>query len=243
MVLLHEPRTSSAIRDLVEHLGIRPGSDVVVDQELRVFGEAGLGVQPVVTAYGEHEITKGFAQGTVFSTVSSVRRGDNVPKGAEVAELAFTGPNSWAETNLELLYSEEPRAAYESERGDIKGPVSIAAAFEGRVSKVSDSAPKQVEMDAAPDWKQPKSRVVVIGDFDFIANINIRQLFNRDFFLNALNWAMGEAEGVTIRPRTMKESRTIIPERQLLSLFLFSAVLVPEILLIVGLGCWWFRRD
>lgn len=132
--------------------------------------------------------------------------------------------NSWAESNIDLIFGDEPQAAFE--KGDIKGPVPLAAAFEGEVVKNSGKM----------------SRVVVFGDADFVANVNIRQLFNRDFFLNALNWVIGETHGVSIRPRTLKQSMTAITTEQFATVFVLTAILLPELVLLGGLSVWWLRK-
>ncbi len=230
-LFLNEPRTTTDIRDLVKPLGIDIGEDVVVDQVVRLFAGPGLGVQPMVTKYGEHPITKDFKENTIFSIASSVRRNGTLPAGAVVTELAFTSENSWAEKNFEMLFGEDPKASRDPD--DIKGPVSLGAAFEG-----SFKLPGANDQSSAAD----KSRVVVIGDVDFVANVNLRQLYNRDFFLNSLNWVLGEDGQVTIRPRTIRKSLKGLTVEQFSAIFLFTAVLLPELILLGGLSVWWFRK-
>lgn len=217
VLFMAEPNTTNDVADLVRPLGIIVKNDMVVDQTLQLFAGPSLGVQPMVSTYGDHAITKNFNERTVFSTVCSVRPAEQIPQGATVTTLATTSEASWAESDLKLLLSEDPRAVKDS--ADVSGPVSIAVAYEGT------------------------GKVVVIGDVDFIANINIRQLYNRDFVLNAIDWLVGSGEQVSIRARTLRESvKTITPD-QFNLIFLLSALIFPELLLILGLSIWWARRS
>jgi ABC-type uncharacterized transport system involved in gliding motility auxiliary subunit len=130
--------------------------------------------------------------------------------------LALTSESSWAERNLGLIFGNEPRARFEE--GDEKGPVAVAAAVEG------------------------KGRVVVVGDSEFVNNQNIRQLFNRDFVLNTLNWVVGEEQGVTLRARTYRASVAHLSPEHFTVFFLFTTIVLPELLLVSGVTVWWRRR-
>jgi len=233
-LFLHEPRTVDDIARIVKPLGVEIGQDMVLDQVVRLFQGPSVGLQPVVSDYGKHPVVDGFGQSTVFATMASVRKGTPDPggkPGAIVTELAFTSKNSWAEKKIELVFSDNPIATFEPD--DIKGPVSVAAAYQL-------TAPQAAGVQVAPPPEN--GRVLVIGDADFVANVNIRQLFNRDFFLNALNWVVGEAERVSVRPATMRKSVKSVSAEQYQSLFLFTAILLPELLCLWGLTVWWMRR-
>jgi len=90
---------------------------------------------------------------------------------------------------------------------------------------------------------KPAGRVVVIGDADFVNNANIRQLFNRDFFLNILNWTIGEEEGVTIRAKSLRRSVKVLTNRQISLIFLVAGVLIPELVTLAGFVVWWARSS
>lgn len=234
-VLLHEPRRTDDIAKLAQPLGISIGADVVVDQVVRLFAGPSLGVQPMVTTYGKHAITEDFTEGTLFSLVSSVRSEQGAEAPGSRTELARTSDKSWAESNLDLLFAEEAEAA--PEVNDIRGPISVAVAYDG-----SNAPSAKAEEDAQPEKPPYGGRVVVFGDADFVTNILIRQLFNRDFFLNALNWTLGEEEQVSIRERSLRGSTKGVTAEQFSTLFLLTSVLFPELLLIIGLSIWWARR-
>jgi len=238
-ILVNEPKTVDDIAEMAKPLGINVGKNVVLDQEMRVFAGPGIGVRPMVTRYGVHPALKDFSEGTVYTTASSVARAANVPAGAQITELAFTGVNSWAETDLDKLYSEKPIASRDPE--DLRGPVPVAAAFEGPYPTGHFS--REGENNAASDSStKPKTRVVVLGDSDFVSNGGIRNLANGDFFLGLMNWALGEEKGVSITARSMRQSVNVLTDEQFSTIFVMTGIVFPELLLLLGLGVWWFRK-
>jgi len=231
-VFLNQPHSASGIAEIVAPLGIKVGNDVIIEKSVQVFQGPSYDAQSIVSSYGHHEITKDFKKSTIFPTATSVRKSDEVPGGCTVVELALSGKESWAEQKVELVFSQEPQAAQDEE--DIAGPVPIAAALDC--------------LAARPDAKsgsgaKPAGRVVVIGDADFVNNANIRQLFNRDFFLNILNWTIGEEEGVTIRAKSLRRSVKVLTNRQISLIFLVAGVLIPELVTLAGFVVWWARSS
>ena len=227
-VFLHDVRGSEDIKDIVEPLGILVGKDVVVDTMAKFLDSPDMGVQPVISTFDKgHEITRKFNQSVRMSTVSSVQAAENPPEGADVTELAFSTAAGWAETNLELLFGDDPQAT--KEESDVLGPVSVAAAYRQSVSN--------------EEGDEVESRVVVIGDADFVSNINIRQAYNRDFFLNSVGWVLGESTSLEIRPGTLRESTKRLTEEQVESILLLTVIIIPEILIVVGFSFWWVRRS
>ncbi len=236
-VFMTEPHVTNSLSAIAREFGIEIGNDIVVDEVVRLFEGPGLGVQPLVTEYGDHPITEDFNQNTVFSTTSSVRAIEADSK--DVIELVKTSPKSWAETKLDLIFGEKPEAVMDPE--DTPGPVSIAAVYEaplknGEKSEIPDPDPSS---QSASDAK--RTRLVVVGDTDWAANVNLGVLFNRDLFLNMVNWAVGESV-LAIRPRAFRQSVKGITMEQFSSIFLVGAILLPELLILVGFGVWWFRR-
>jgi ABC-type uncharacterized transport system involved in gliding motility auxiliary subunit len=250
-MLLTEPNTTNEIANLAKPLGIVVGDDIVLDQEVRLLEGKSVGVRPMITDYGQHPITEEFGEGTIFSTASSVRTAPVLPQGATVSELAFTSSSSWGESQVSLVFSERPVAALDPE--DIRGPLAIAAVFEGPAPYEIINDEEVLELRPEEEVGLPskssetaaslaKSRIAVFGDADFVANVNIRQLFNRDFFLNSLNWVLGQEGGVSIRARTLKCSTKGLTVKEFRSIFLVSGILLPECVMIWGLTVWWRRQ-
>lgn len=213
VVLFQEPRASREAALLARLFGIEIGQGVIVEL---LPGGQGLGVQPRISDFSKmSSITRGFTRSVLFTTASSVKRAPGADERA-VQELGFTGMSGWEETNLELLFSSAPQAA--KDLGDTPGPVPVAAANDGSIGV-----------------QRFKGRAVAFGDADFVSNLHLRELANRDFVLNAVNWALGEEVSPGARARSLTLTTERLSSEQLSKLFLFGAIILPEIFALFGL--------
>ena len=203
----------------VSSLGFEIGNDTIVGLEKFTTAAASLGVQPVISQYADHPSLKNFEKSIIVSAAVSVRK-----KAAadSLTEIAYTAEDTWAESNLKDLYSKTPTAV--KDQDDLFGPVSIAA--------VSDL---KLPGDASSSISQ---RLVVVGDLDFSANVNLYQLFNRDFILNLMNWVVGDEENISIRAGSLTKSMKIISENEYSSIFLWTGLVLPELILFFGFYSW-----
>lgn len=237
-ILLHEPRQTHDIREIAKHFGIVVGDNVIMDQVQRLFAGPALGVQPIVDTYASaHPVTRGMtqAQKTIFMMASTVSKAEDGDKAATYTELLKSSATAWGETNLSaLLDSDEPSAVLEE--GDVQGPVDLAIAYE---KKLEDG---KKEAKEGEEKFERVSRLVVVGDSDWLLNSAINALSNRDLALNLVNWVVGEEGGISIRPRSIKSSIAPMAQSTYLTL-LASSFLIPELLLILGLMVWWNRRQ
>jgi len=214
ILLLNESRTTREIYALSKLFGIIVEENIIVEP---LPGGQGLGVQPRVSDFSPSSpVTRGFSRSVVLTTASSVEKGQNVDERA-VKELAYSSPGSWAESNLPLLFSSTPQAA-RGEPGDRNGPVPVAAAFDGSVQ-----------------GQRLRGRAVVIGDADFVTNLHIREVANRDFVLNAVNWLIGEEISSLSRARTLAMSTEKLSAQNRDRIFLIGAIIIPEIFAALGL--------
>ncbi len=243
LLLFADPRTTDDLKELADHFGIEIGQNVVIDQVQRLFAAPALGAQPICTDYGVHPITKSLKKTdvTIFNIASSVKPGATKKEGATYTELVKTGPNAWGESNLSQIFeSDEPSAIYDPE-SDVKGPVTVAVSYEKKLSDEKKEGEKSADGKNADAKFDKATRVVVFGDSDWILNPNLSVYANRDLALNALNWAIGEEGGITIRPKAIGASFARI-SRETFSLILATSFMAPELLLILGLFVWWRRR-
>jgi ABC-type uncharacterized transport system involved in gliding motility auxiliary subunit len=232
-----EIRDVSDVGEIAEHFGITIGKDVIIDEQLRLFAGPEMAVQFVPQQFSQHPVTARLtrAEPPVFSFASSVSAGKTDTKST-YTELMKSGPNSWAEKNLDLIYnSTEPSAAKEAD--DIAGPVVIAAALERKLDTPQDSP--AVPSD---EVKFEKSiRVAAFGDSTWIQNGNLAAMGNRDLALNVINWTVGESDAVAIGPKSLRASA--IPIRQeTFNVILALSFMGPELILVLGLFIWWNRR-
>lgn len=242
LILFTDPQRPSDVREIAAKFGVTVGDDVVVDLVQRLFGPVALGAQIVARDYGMHPVTRNLTEEsvsifTIASSVSIPEQDAHPGDSTSYVSLVKSGKNSWAERDLAKLFNPEEPSAEFNEGADLKGPVSVAAAYEKKLSPPTAESEKKDE----PNFEKV-TRVVVFGDSDFILNESLASYANRDLVLNAINWSVGEEGGLSIRPRSIKSSMAPITRDQLLGI-LTSSLLIPEVLLLFGLFVWWRRRS
>jgi ABC-type uncharacterized transport system involved in gliding motility auxiliary subunit len=226
LILLSSPGGES-LKNFLKEWGVEVGEDIVVDQVIRLFAGPSLGVEPIADTYSPlHPITRDFKERTIFPMARSVDAVNSPREGLEVTPLVKTGPTSWAERDLDGVFK-QGRASLGPE--DKKGPVSIGVAVTANLKKIGGEREGDV-------------KIVVLGSSGFANNRFINIFFNRDFFLNVANWLVGQEEMISIRPRSIRASRIQLTETEGNMVFYLSFLILPEILLIIGLGVWWRRR-
>jgi ABC-type uncharacterized transport system involved in gliding motility auxiliary subunit len=215
----------TAFQNVVANWGVNAGNNIVVDQVVRLFAGPALGLNPTVTTYLPHPITASFDSQTVFPMTRSLDPDQSPKPGLVVSPLARTSDTSWAETDLVGIFQKQTA---KFGPGDIRGPVTVAAAIEANLDQL----------------KRGKgiARLVVFGDTDFAGNQYIENFFNRDFIMNSIDWLAGEANAISVRPRTLRASRFSLTIGQFDAVFVLSVLLLPELLLIIGIAVWWERR-
>ena len=225
-IFLLEPRSTPGLDVFLAEWGVVVGDDVVVDQVIRLFYGASLGIDPIVEDYGFHEITTDFQERTIFPLVRSVGPADALPEGLTVTTIASTSSESWAEGDIDRLFGSSEA---EKDDRDKEGPISVALVVEGQGAA-------EGEEEAAG------TRFVVFGDAEFVNNRWIGSYFNVDLFLNTVSWLVGEEELISIRPKTKRPSRTHLTADQTNLIFYLSVLIIPELLMGCGIVVWWRRR-
>ncbi len=218
LLALIDPESSIAIVRFLKKHGIHVGEDVIIDRQSRLFGADYL--MPVVTTYGDHPITKTFNLATFFPVARSVEGIEKVKGIEEVKSLAKSSPDSWAETDLEMV--QQKKASYEKGK-DKKGPVSLAVV----ATVVSDPT---------------RSQIVVFGDSDFADNSYLNLSGNKDLFMNTLSWLAEEKELISIRPRDTSILPMMLTSVQGRIVFWLPVVMLPLLVLISGIGILSWRR-
>jgi ABC-type uncharacterized transport system involved in gliding motility auxiliary subunit len=229
-----EFREADSIKEIAKHFSIDVGTDLILDEQLRLLAGPQIGVQFFARSFGAHPISSSLAQSDppLFTFASSVTAPKGSESGATYTELVKSGASSWAEKNIAGIFgSEQPAASRDS--SDTAGPVSIAVAYE----KNQQSSAGATGEDAF----EKVSRVVVFGDATWLQNGNLSVYGNRDLFLNSVNWVLGEEGGVAIGPRSMRASTAIFPVADF-NMILALSFVGPELILLLGLYVWWRRK-
>jgi ABC-type uncharacterized transport system involved in gliding motility auxiliary subunit len=230
-LFLLNPRATPELTAYLADWGVQIGNDVIVDEQIQLLKGRTFTLTPFVTTYGMHKITeelsrRGTAALTTYGISRSVESRQDGKKGIIVVTLAKTGPNSWAETDLESVFQKQTARLDEQDR---RGPISLAVAVTANL--------KDMGLD-----KDGVSRLAVFGNAVFANNQFIDQYFNRDLLMNTISWLIGEEGLISVRARTMRASRVQFTAQQGTLIFYLSVLILPELLLIAGLAVWWQRR-
>lgn len=214
-----DPDVESPLDDVLSKWGVRFNNDVVVDRIGALLGDP---LTPLVAQYRYSTITKDLGGlSTIFPRARSIKELEEKPEKVRVNILFQTSEDSWGETDFNALAKGEVRY---NEDKDTKGPLTLA------VSVISD---------------ETKTRLVLLGDSDFVANGlfgSVRGFGNGDLFLNTINWLAEEEELISIRPKTEDTRPIILTPVQMRIISYTSYILLPLTVLIVGAVVWWQRR-
>jgi len=224
---------------LLHDWAIDAGSDVVVDASGmgRLLGtDASV---PVATSYPSHPITENFRILTAYPLARSMSAVSGGVGGRFAQNIIETGPRSWAESDLKSLMT-AGKVEMQADKGDKPGPVSVGAAVSAPVAE--GAAPSVEKKDESGGERKPETRVVAIGDSDFISNVALAIQGNRDLFLNAVNWLAQQENLIAIRPREPEDRRITITADQEQTVFWLAVVFIPGVLLMTGVYIWWRRR-
>lgn len=230
-LFLLNPRATPELVAYLKEWGVQIGNDVIVDEQIQLLKGKTFTLTPFVTTYGTHPISeelsrRGTSALTAYGISRSVEPQVDGKKGLTVVSLAKTGPNSWAETDLDGVFQKQTARLDEQDR---RGPVSLAVAVTGNLKEQGLN-------------HEGTARLVVFGNAVFANNQFVGQYFNRDLVMNAMNWLVGEEGLLSLRARTMRASRVQFTAQQGTLIFYLSVLILPEFLLITGLAVWWQRR-
>ncbi len=247
LLLLDPPDNADAppltgLIGLARAWGVEVGTNVVVDVS-SVGQLLGAGPSmPVVATYPDHPITANFGLITAFPLARSVTPLEGGTNGRVAQPIATTSAQSWAETDLAAVFTGQPVAR--DEGTDTEGPITLAAALGIDAPNAPAPTPPPPPAPGQPPAdtpRPPQTRVVVVGASDFAANGVLGTQGNRDFFLNAVNWAAEQENLIAIRPKEAGDRRVTMTEDQQRRVLYLSVLGLP--LLVAAFGIWtWSRR-
>ena len=224
LMILADPGLGGGLNPLLESWGVTFDNDIVLARERTVTGR-----ELMVTDYGVHAITQPLnGIFCVFYLPRSVNPLAAPEDGAllaadrpKVTILAGSGHDGWAERNL----TETP--SHYDETQDRAGPIPIAVAVER-------GAQSRIDMELQP------TRMVVIGDSDFVSNIALENAGggNADFFMNSINWLLERDTLMAISPKSPLNVRLQMDQRQIKTAYLVIVALIPMVVAMLGILIW-----
>lgn len=213
-LILLDPMTDTGLEPLLLKWGVALSQDIVVDPRARIpFVSA---ANLLVATYTDHPIVaKMKTLLTMFPLARSVRPVESEPEGVTVTSLAMTSPDGWGETQTST-------ETFEKGDQDIPGPVAVAVAIERELPQ--------------------KTRLVVIGDSEFMMDAQIDNAGNRDFTLGAMFWLTEQERLIGIGPKVVQHTKLNLTAQQLTGVFWFSFLGLPLFCGLLGAAVWWVRR-
>lgn len=222
LLLAIDPTINLGIDSLLKNWG------VTLDNRLAVNpAGAAVGLGPaviLVDTYGQHPITKDFGNGL------SLYRGarpiaTSVVEGVQATPLLLTSPQSWAESDLK-----DENLQFDP-KSDRPGPLTLGVALSRPATASSNNKPRE-------------SRMVVIGNSDFITNNQFSQQLNGDVFVNSISWLSKQesAAQLSVRPKEAKNRRINLQAAQGNILGLTALGFIPLIGFVSAVILWWLRR-
>ena len=203
--------------------GAELGNDVVVDtSEMGRYLGTDASV-PVASRYPHHPITQGLTSLSAYPMARSVRP---VPRdGRTASPIIETSDETWSETDIQQLAA--GRLSIDPEKGDRPGPVSLGVA----VSAQPPSPPSGDRSQAR------ETRLVVVGDSDFVANYSANVPGNSEMFLSIVHW-LAQEKVVTIPLRVPQQRVLTMTGSQVRYVFWFAVVLLPGLAVGTGVYRW-----
>ena len=234
-LFLLDPNVKTGLEELVTDWGIALENDCVLDVvfpsliERAMAGMSGRKAQPrpvfqvMVNGFPEHEITRAMKERAVFMSVARSMKPvekQEVNLNLKVEPLALTTSKGWSETHLDGLFT---NAKISSDVFSRRGPLNVA-------------------LLSTKGTPEADSRMIVIGDSDFVNNEYFNQLYNRDFFMNCMAFISAQASHISVRPRNLFASRLDYDPVAMSRIFTLSVLVFPQMFLIAGIAIWWLRR-
>jgi ABC-type uncharacterized transport system involved in gliding motility auxiliary subunit len=229
-----KPAPLPQIEAIVKEWGINATPSVVVD----VSGLTKIATIPVAAPpYPDHAVTSRFQLITMYPVARAIVPMMGAPADRTAQPFIQTAQRAWAEMNLASLDPPD-NISPDPDKGDIPGPVSIAAAV--AVPAKTDAAAAKKEGE---DQRPPETRVAVIGDSDFVANQYLGIEGNRDLFLKTVNWLAQQEGLISIRPKDPSDRRLTMTANHVMGVLWMSLVIVPALVIGAGVFTWWRRRE
>jgi ABC-type uncharacterized transport system involved in gliding motility auxiliary subunit len=200
-------------------------NDVILDaKELRAGDRTFDATVVKVRQYERPAITRGFNYVTMFPRARPVFiLADSTAIGVTAQYLAISDKESWGETDMNSFAVGQAT----KDGADIAGPIPVAA--------VSTRTPV-----GRPGMKT--SRMVLVGDSDFVNNVFYGVLGNSDWFQNAIAFLTDDESLISIRPRAALSDQIYLSERDGRLVFLVCIVLLPAVSLGAGIAVFARRR-
>ena len=216
LYMLLDAQQQSGYAPLLRRWGVSMPEGIVMDPAHTLRGQE-VNVQP----FKGHEI------GATLTGLVQL----TLPRAIIPAPLTITDDNEVDRPRISVLMQSSQESWLENDpfdniiqldlnRGDLPGPIPLAVAVERGV-------PQTLDMQLG------SSKLVVIGDADFVSNGNISGS-NADLFLHTLDWLIDRDDFIDIPERKIKHVRVVLSEKTLKHTFWGYVCTPPILVLLIG---------
>ena len=212
IAILLEPDPAPSLDEWLRPRGFAPGSGAIVDASGAGQSVGGGPRSPLGLKYHDHPVTRGFEIATMYDGARPLRVIEHPDFGGRPVALAETSARSFATT------SPDPAPTLKPGR-DVPGPLTLAAAV----------------ATGGGGRQDRETRLVVVGDADFISNAWLRRQGNRDFFLRTLAWLIGEQEATVVSVDSRENRRIELTQSARAWMYIVNIGLLPMIPLLAGI--------
>ncbi len=161
-------------------------------------------------------------------------------EGYIYAPLLQTSKDSYGEKNIR-------RGGFTTgkDKKDIQGPLTVAYAIRKVLTNASTNVVKNGETNKVvlKGFIDDETRIVVVGDSDFVANAYLRfSSGNLDFFLNALEWLVRKEKLISIRPISYEIRPLALSKSAGKWVTVIVLLVIPFLFVLIGLIIWRVRK-
>ena len=216
-LILVDPGQETGINEVLSPWQVRIENLLVVDLQRSLSGDP---ITPLIDRYQFSQITKDLPMIALPLACPIVYTGDD-ETGVPFIPLAMTSEKSWADTTME----QGQDLGYDQDT-DIAGPLTLMATIESQV-----------------EGSEEKTRLVLVGDSDFLVDDVLSQIPNGQFFfLNAVNWLAEDESLIAIGPKNNVPRNIRLTTIQEGVVCFGSLILIPAVIVIAGILVWLKRR-
>ncbi len=267
LLVMLNANSKSGIESILQSWGINLDERLLVDAS-GTGTMLGLGAaSTIINDYGSHPITKDFNGISVYP----LARGINTIKKDKIEAIAIliTNEQTWAESDLKAEAVEFNEN--EDIKGPIDLGVALKRPSIQPISKKEEKPsppenkkkelldetqeknndstlpqPPSPQIPAKTQFKESKSKeskIVIIGNSNFVTNGWFQQQLNGDVFLNTVNWlADDQTQVLSIRPREAKNRRLNLTSFSAGLIGWLALVIIPLLGFIASIVTFWQRR-
>ena len=223
------------LEDLLFRWDVEVNTDLVIDpsKKLPFYDLSAV----YLDAYGDHPVTEGMEGLAVLFMVARSLAAVAEPLGG-VTTLVETSAAGWGETDLAQLLRGEP---VDSGEFDKPGPVAVVLAVE-RTPQGVDPTEGEAESAEAPEEAQPGTRLIVLGDSDFLSDTEFANAGNSVLAVNAFNWLAAQESALGIPPRAVDQMSLYLTGAQMQMILFLILLVMPGAAIVAGILVWRRRR-